>query len=86
MIQELARHGYKLSPGTMYPLLHGLERRGLLRSVQEARPSARRVYRATAEGRAALRTAKEQVQELFSELFEEVMHAARAVSSKRRPS
>ncbi|HEU5450533.1 MAG TPA: helix-turn-helix transcriptional regulator, partial [Terriglobales bacterium] len=25
MIEELARHGYKLSAGTMYPLLHGLE-------------------------------------------------------------
>ena len=33
MIEELARHGYKLSPGTMYPLLHGLEKKGLLRSI-----------------------------------------------------
>ena len=29
MIYELARHGYTLSPGTLYPMLHGLERRGL---------------------------------------------------------
>jgi DNA-binding PadR family transcriptional regulator len=32
-IEELARHGYKVSPGTLYPLLHGLERKGYLRST-----------------------------------------------------
>jgi PadR family transcriptional regulator, regulatory protein PadR len=32
MSEELARHGYKLSPGTMYPILHGLEKRGYLQS------------------------------------------------------
>ena len=25
MAEELARHGYKISPGTLYPILHGLE-------------------------------------------------------------
>src|SRR4029078_3800305 len=34
-IEELARHGYKLSPGTLYPVLHGLERKGYLQSVME---------------------------------------------------
>ena len=34
-IEELARHGYKLSPGTLYPLLHGLEEKGYLRSIKE---------------------------------------------------
>ena len=28
MAEELARHGYKISPGTLYPILHGLEKRG----------------------------------------------------------
>ena|SRR5690242_21094504 len=48
MIEELRRHGYRLSPGTLYPLLHGLERRGYLRSrkVRSGR-SVRRVYQAT---------------------------------------
>ncbi len=32
MIEELHRHGYKLSAGTLYPMLHGLEKKGLLRS------------------------------------------------------
>ena len=32
MVEELARHGYKVSTGTLYPILHGLERKGYLRS------------------------------------------------------
>lgn len=32
MIEELGRHGYRLSPGTLYPMLRELEREGLLRS------------------------------------------------------
>ena len=35
MIEELARHGYRISPGSLYPLLHGLEQKGYLRSRQE---------------------------------------------------
>ena len=31
-IEELAHHGYKLSPGTLYPILHGMEENGYLRS------------------------------------------------------
>ena len=33
MVEELARHGYRISPGTLYPLLHGLEKKGYLRSA-----------------------------------------------------
>ncbi len=72
MMEELGRHGYKVSPGMFYPLLHAMEKKGLLRSWQGGRPNDRRVYRATAEGRKALATAKRRVQELFSELFEDV--------------
>jgi len=72
IIEELARHGYTLSAGTLYPLLHGLEQKGYLRSStkREGRRS-RRVYRATPLGRKALDAAKEKVRELFGELFEE---------------
>ena len=35
MIEELARHGYKISPGTLYPMLHALERKGYLTSRTE---------------------------------------------------
>lgn len=35
MIEELRRHGYEIGPGTMYPLLHSLARKGYLESKQE---------------------------------------------------
>jgi DNA-binding PadR family transcriptional regulator len=69
---ELARHGYRLSPGTMYPILHGLEKGGYLNSaVERVGKRSRRTYVATAAGRKALRTAKGRVWELFRELFED---------------
>jgi DNA-binding PadR family transcriptional regulator len=71
MAEELALHGYKISPGTLYPILHGLEKRGYLKS-EEARSgkNIRRLYRITAPGRRALKTAKLRVRELFGELIE----------------
>ncbi|HXZ81260.1 MAG TPA: PadR family transcriptional regulator [Terriglobales bacterium] len=71
MIEELARHGYRLSPGTLYPIVHGLEKKGLLRSKRRrVNGKIRRVYSATPRGQKALRTAKQKVRELFGELFE----------------
>lgn len=71
MIEELGRHGYKLSPGTMYPILHGLEKRGYLKSSKyNAGRTRRRMYRATPAGRKALTAAKQKVRELFGELIE----------------
>ncbi|MFZ0959696.1 MAG: PadR family transcriptional regulator [Terriglobia bacterium] len=68
--EELARHGYKLSAGTLYPLLHGLENKAYLRSYLERNgKSARRMYRITPIGRKALRTARQRVRELFGEMF-----------------
>lgn len=72
MIEELARHGYKVSPGMLYPMLHNLEKRGLLRASRQRKGNDRRLYRATALGKKALEVAKQRVQELFSELFEDV--------------
>lgn len=71
IIEELGRHGYRLSAGTLYPLLHGLEHEGYLRSFEKrSGKHSRRLYRATAKGRKALREAKCKVHELFAELFE----------------
>ena len=71
-IEELARHGYKLSPGTLYPLLHGLEEKGYLRSIKEREGKRlRRLYQATPLGRKALVAARQKVSELFGELLEE---------------
>jgi PadR family transcriptional regulator PadR len=71
MIEELARHGYRISPGSLYPLLQGLERKGYLRSKEYRNgKSLRRVYRATPLGRKALAASKSKVRELFHELIE----------------
>ena len=71
MIEELARHGYRLSPGTLYPILHGLEKKGYLRSTERRLGRmARRMYRITPSGRRALEDAKGKVQELFGEMFD----------------
>jgi PadR family transcriptional regulator, regulatory protein PadR len=71
MIEELARHGYRISAGSMYPLLQGLERKGYLRSTEQRNgKSLRRVYRATPLGRKALAASKSKVRELFHELIE----------------
>ncbi len=32
IIEELRHHGYQLSPGTLYPMLHGMEKKGYLTS------------------------------------------------------
>jgi PadR family transcriptional regulator len=72
MIEELARHGYRLSAGTLYPLLNGMEKKGLLRSSRErVNGTFRRMYRATSAGRSALRMARKRVKQLFGELFED---------------
>jgi DNA-binding PadR family transcriptional regulator len=70
IMEELARHGYRLSPGTLYPMLHGMERKGYLRSRQKRiGRSVRRLYRATPKGAKALAVAKEKLRELVGELI-----------------
>jgi PadR family transcriptional regulator, regulatory protein PadR len=71
IMQELGRHGYRLGPGTVYPLLHSMERRGWLQSRKQLVGGRnRRVYFATVAGRRALRQARRQVRELFEEMCE----------------
>ena len=71
MAEELARHGYRISLGTLYPLLHGLEQKGYLRSSEKrSGPTIRKVYRATPLGKKALLAVKGKVRELFGELNE----------------
>jgi len=68
MIEELARHGYRISAGSLYPLLHGLENKGYLRSTEKRDgKSLRKIYRATPLGRRALAAAKSKIKELFRE-------------------
>jgi DNA-binding PadR family transcriptional regulator len=61
MLEELSRHGYKSSSGTLYPILYGLEKKGYLRSTERREgKSPRKVYSATPLGRRALARSKEQ--------------------------
>lgn len=71
MIEELAQHGYRLSPGTLYPMLASMERKGYLASEKRRVGSAvRRVYRATPLGCEALELARQKVRELIGELMD----------------
>jgi PadR family transcriptional regulator len=72
MIRELRRHGYELSAGTIYPLLHNMEKAGYLKSKRKLTNGRfRRFYQATPLGRRTVKQARARVRELFGELFEE---------------
>jgi DNA-binding PadR family transcriptional regulator len=72
MIAELARHGYELSPGTLYPLLHNLEEQGyLVHEEHVVKGRVRKYYVITEEGRVALLEAKQKIAELVHEVLEE---------------
>jgi DNA-binding PadR family transcriptional regulator len=72
LIDELRRHGYALSPGTLYPVLHGLEAAGYLtRSERLVGGKVRKYYAITPEGRAALDEAKRRMHQLMEEVLEE---------------
>ncbi|GAA1008210.1 PadR family transcriptional regulator [Acrocarpospora pleiomorpha] len=70
MTEELRRHGYAISPGTLYPTLHRLEADGLLISEQRTVDGrVRRVYRATEAGHAALAEDRAALAELAREVL-----------------
>ena len=70
MITELREHGYEISPGTLYPMLHGLANKGYLKMRQEGPGKrARRLYTITTQGSVALSEAQEKLRELFGEFF-----------------
>ncbi|MGA7180010.1 MAG: PadR family transcriptional regulator [Thiobacillaceae bacterium] len=78
IIEELGRHGYKLSAGTIYPILHGMQKEGLLASEEMLIGGRnRRTYIATDQGVEVLANAKTKVWELFRELFEEELQFRR---------
>src|SRR5262245_54113960 len=70
LIHELARHGYNVSPGTVYPILHALERTGYLaRQECVVGGKVRKYYRITVRGREALAEAREKIAELVTEVL-----------------
>ncbi|NLE45043.1 MAG: helix-turn-helix transcriptional regulator [Chloroflexi bacterium] len=69
LIEELSHHGYTLSPGTLYPTLHGLEEQGYLTSHREViEGRQRRYYVITPTGEAALSEARRRLKELVDEV------------------
>ena len=70
MLNELRRHGYDLSPGTLYPLLKRMEKNGWLRSETdpERGPKSPRRYYLTSLGREVLSCLSDKVEELHREL------------------
>lgn len=77
LLDELAEHGYRPSPGTLYPLLARMERNGLLRSRAAVRAKARRSYEITPAGRRTLEALREKIAELHREIVGQGGHAAR---------
>lgn len=72
LINEIKRHGYHVSPGTIYPILSKLEQSGLLESEKiNVEGKIRKYYKITATGREVLKEAKEKVRELACEIMEE---------------
>ena len=68
---ELASHGYRLSPGTLYPILHDLAAAKFLRCMAKVRTGRiRKYYTITARGRWALDQAKKRLKELVEEVLD----------------
>jgi PadR family transcriptional regulator PadR len=56
--QDLATAGHQVSPGTLYPLLHDMEKAGWVKSTgKTVKGKRRRYYRATRKGRGQLEQA-----------------------------
>ncbi|MBC7224679.1 MAG: helix-turn-helix transcriptional regulator [Anaerolineae bacterium] len=75
LMEELRRHGYELSPGTLYPILHSLERQGYLASERRVVGGrVRRYYTLTPRGRQALEESRARVRELAREILGGAAH------------
>jgi PadR family transcriptional regulator, regulatory protein PadR len=86
MLEELQRHGYRLSPGTLYPLLARMARRGWLRATEPKRSRDARVYRITPAGAEVLKRLRASLAELQHEVGPHPSRASRpsARTSKSR--
>ncbi len=71
LIEELGRHGYRLSPGTLYPILHNLEKGGYLRSSEKLHGGrVRKYYRTTPAGGKVLSESKDRIKALIEEVMD----------------
>ena len=70
MLEELHHHGYRLSPGTLYPMLARMAKRGWLRATEPKRSKAARMYRLTPRGHEVLQQILDSLDELYREVGE----------------
>jgi DNA-binding PadR family transcriptional regulator len=69
MIEELSEHGYNMSPGTLYPILHNMESSGLLEKEEKiVEGKIRKYYKITELGNEVLKEARKKAYELFKEI------------------
>ena len=69
MIEELKEHGYDMSPGTLYPLLHNMEAKGILEKEEKTVDGKiRKYYKITTQGNIILDEARKKAYELFKEI------------------
>lgn len=72
MIDELQHHGYSIGPGTLYPILHNLEKLGCLRSKEQiVRGKRRKNYVATAKGKRTLEELRIKIREMVREVLKQ---------------
>jgi DNA-binding PadR family transcriptional regulator len=85
MIGELRRHGYDISPGTLYPLLRRMEGHGWLKPVHKTVTNvhSRKEYRLTMLGAQALELIRAQLKELCREVLDEVPGRGRRPAGRR---
>ena len=75
-MDELRRHGFEVSPGTLYPLLARMESQGWIRrgpvAAEAESPKARREFRIAAKGARALARLRQQVDDLHREVVRDI--------------
>jgi DNA-binding PadR family transcriptional regulator len=70
VIEELERHGYRFSPGTIYPTLHLMTRDGYLRCESKVvNGKVRKYYTITEKGLDVLNQAIGKLRELVEEVL-----------------
>jgi DNA-binding PadR family transcriptional regulator len=84
MLDELHHHGYRLSPGTLYPMLARMAKRGWLRAAEPKRSKAARVYRLTPRGHEVLTEVLDSLDELSREVGEHPAARRRSTASQRK--
>jgi DNA-binding PadR family transcriptional regulator len=85
MLEELRHHGYRLSPGTLYPMLARMAQRGWLRSTEPTRSKAARVYHLTPRGHEVLNQLLAALDELYGEVGAPPSRAARPPKKRSGP-